>query len=191
MPRPRLGVRAAEPFNRRPSVLLFRSTVSVVLIAAGFVGVLAAWAAPGGQVGQWPTTTADSQRLGTTPPGAAGNPGLSISLSPRIATGGGLRLGSPRPQAGAREGSRRDLAGQGLRATRTAALQLKARASPLALKSAWARLARPVLGLFRLVLRRSRRPDDRHHGVRSAVTSRKFGGSCSGWRGGAGGVSFC
>jgi hypothetical protein len=29
----------------------------------------------------------------------------------------------------------------------------------------WARLARPVLGLFRLVLRRLRRPHDHHHGA--------------------------
>jgi hypothetical protein len=36
---------------------------------------------------------------------------------------------------------------------------------PARLKSAWARLARPVLGLFRLGLPRCRRPDDRHDGA--------------------------
>jgi hypothetical protein len=37
----------------------------------------------------------------------------------------------------------------------------RAARKPAGMKSAWARLARPVLGLFRLVLARSRRPDDR------------------------------
>jgi hypothetical protein len=57
------------------------------------------------------------------------------------------------------------------------------RPSPNGLKTAQATLARPVLGLFRLGLRRLQCPDAVP--TFSAVTSRKFGGSTSGWRGAA------